>query len=321
MPRSRTFAALLLSLAVFSAEASDFPSAPVRITHGLPGGVVDAATRALGELLSVKWKQPVIVEGKPGANEMIAAETVTRGAKDGHNLLVATESVSINNGLVYRKPLVDAERELVPVHELFEIPFALIVRADLGVNSVQEFVALMKKDGKKYSYASAGVGSPLQLAMEGFARDAGFEIVHVPYKTLGQLQQDMAGGTLDAAFLGVNAALSFVKAGKLKLLAVTGSARHPAAPQAPTFGELGLRNVDYRTSIALLAPRGTPPQTLARITADVHEALHSEEFARRFLRAHELKASAADGRQYAEAMAARRAATKRLVDTLNIKLD
>jgi len=312
---------LLLCALMGASSAADFPSAHVKITHGLPGGLVDAASRALGELLSTRWKQPVIVDSKPGASEMLAADAVARAPKDGHSLLVVSEAVTVNNPLLYRKPLVDADRDLVAVQELFEVPFALIVRADLGVNSLQEFVALMKKDGKRYSYASSGVGSPLQLAMEGFARSAGFAIVHVPYKTIGQLQQDMMGGTLDAAFLGVNSALPFVKSGRLKMLAVTGAVRANAAPQVPTFAELGHKSVDYRTSITLMAPRGTPPDTLARLGADVREVLHSEEYAQRFMRPQDLKPGISDASQLAAQTATRRENTRRLIEALDLKLE
>ena len=322
-PRLRSlFAAAVLALpAATPALAADFPNGPVRLVHGMPGGIVDTGARAVADLLSARWKQPVIVDGRPGANEMLATDTVARAPKDGQTLLVATESAMVNNGVIYRKPLADAQRDLVPVQALFELPFALIVRADLGVNTVAEFVALMKAEGKRHSYASSGVGSPLQLAMEGFAREAGFEMLHVPYKTLGQLQQDMMGGTLDAAFFGVNSALPFVKTGKLKILAVTSPVRVKNAPGVPTFAELGYRQVDYQTLVALLAPRGLPAPTLARISADVREVLQSEDFAKRFLVPQEVKPGTAGGQELAGQLDQRRTATRRLVQSLSIQLE
>lgn len=301
--------------------AQGYPGGPVRLVHGLPGGLVDAGARTLADLLSQRWHQPVIVEGKPGASEMLAADAVMRAPHDGQTLLIASEAAMVNNALVFRKPLVDAQHDLVPVQALFEVPFALVVRRDLGVDTLPQFVALMKKEGRRHSYASSGIGSPLQLAMEGFAHEAGFTMLHVPYKTLGQLQQDLLGGSLDAAFLGVNSAMPFVRTGSLKLLAVTGTSRARLAPEVPTFAEQGYPKVDYRTLIALLVPRGTPAPVLARLGTDVNDVLRSEPFAQRFLAPQALAPDFTAGEALQALLAQRRASTQRLVETLHIQLD
>ena len=320
----RTFKKLLLALCWVPvlAMAADYPAAPVKLVHAYPGGLVDAGARALAEQLGARWKQPVVVEGKPGANELLAGDTVAKAPADGHTLLVASETVLANNLYLYSKLPFDPVQDLVPVGELFQIRFGLVVRGDLPVNTLADFVALMKKEGARHSYASAGPGSPLHLAMEGFRRSAGgFPITHVPYKTIAQVAQDLLGGRVDALFISVPFATPFLASGKLKILAVTGKSRLAAAPTVPTFAELGYPDVDYSTSIGLLAPRGTPPETIARLGADVREVLRSDEFARRFLAPNGLEAVASEPQQYASTLATRRAATQRLIKALDIKLE
>ncbi len=316
--RRRLIAAAALACAG-TALAADFPAGTVRLVHGIPGGAVDAGVRVLAEQLGPKWGQTPLVEGKPGASEMLAAEAVARAPKDGLTLLIASEAALVNNDLLFKKPLIDAQRDLVPVCELFEIPFALVVRAGLDVNTLEAFIALMKKEGRQRNYASSGIGSPLQLAMEGLARSAGFEMLHVPYKTIAQLAQDLMGGQIDAVFLGAATAASLAASGKVKLLAVTSAQRSPAAPQVPTFTELGLPGVDYRTTIGLMAPRGTPAAVLARIETDVRQVLASPEFSARFLKPQAVKAGNADAKQLAALLAERRVATQRLIRELDIK--
>lgn len=313
--------AATLCAAVLSVAAAEFPAGPVKFVHAFPGGLVDAGTRALADQLSARWKQPAVIEGKPGGNEVLAARFVATAPADGHTLLVATESVLVNNLYLYRKLSVDARRDLVPVGELFEISFALVVRGDLPVSNVQEFVEMMRKEGKRRVYASSGPGSPLHLAMEGFRQGAGFEMTHVPYKTMAQVTQDMLGGLVDAVFISVPAALPFVPSGKLKILAVTGARRSALAPETPTFAELGFKGMDYRSSVALMAPRATPPDVLRGLGADVREVLRSQEFAGRFLAPNGLKAGAGDAQQLQDMLAARRIATERLIKDLDIRLD
>jgi len=189
------------------------------------------------------------------------------------------------------------------------------------VASLKDFVELMRRDGARHSYASSGPGGPLHLAMEGLRRSAGFEMLHVPYKTLAQVAQDLLGGRVDAVFASVPFALPFLPSGRLKLLAVTGSSRMKLAPDVPTFAELGLGGVDDKTSIVLALPRGTPADVVRKLHADVKETLLSREYAERFLAPNGLEAVGSDPQLAADALAARRAVVQRLIKALDIKVE
>lgn len=316
----RAGAAALLVAAPL-ARGAEFPSGPVRLVHGYPGGLVDMATRVLAEQLTLIWKQPVVVDPKPGGNELIAGDAVAKAPGNGQTLYVGTEATFANNPNLYTKMPFDPAVDLLPVTELFEVRFGLVVRGDLPVQNLAEFVALMKKDGAKYSYASSGIGGPLHLAMEGFRRTAGFEMTHVPYKVLSQVMQDLMGGRVDAVFVSAGAALPFVASGRLKILAVTGATRLKTAPAVATFAELGYPGVDYKTSLGMAVPKGTPPALVRRIQADVKAVLWSREFAEKVLVPNDIEPVGSEPAQFGALMAQRRAAAQRLIKSLNIQLD
>jgi tripartite-type tricarboxylate transporter receptor subunit TctC len=303
------------------AAAADYPSAPVRIIHPYPGGIVDVGVRALGEQLAVKWKQPVIVEGKPGANELLAGDAVAKSPKDGLTLFVGTEATFVNNAFLYAKLPFDPTTDLLPVTALFEIRFGLVVRGDLPVATLKDFVELLKKDGASRSYASSGPGGPLHLAMEGFRRTAGFEMLHVPYRTLAQVTQDLLGGRVDAVFASVPYAMPFVQSGRMKLLAVTGDTRMKNAPDIPTFAELGYPGVDSKTLVGLAVPQGTPPEVVRKLHADIKSVLSSKAFAERFLTPNGFDAIGNEPQQFADALTAKRVPTQRLIKALDVRLD
>lgn len=305
----------------FTASAAEYPSGPVRIVHGYPGGLIDVASRVLADALSATWKQAVIVDAKPGGNEMIAGDFVAKAAGDGQTLYVGTETTFANNPNLYARMPFDPAVDLLPVSELFEVYFGLVVRADLPVQNLREFVTLMKKDGTKYSYASSGVGGPLHLAMEDFRNKAGFEMTHVPYKVLPQVMQDLLGGRIDAVFLSAGTVLPFVAKGQLKMLAVTGSSRLKSAPAIPTFGEQGYTSVDYKTSVGLAVPKGTPAAIVQKIHADAKAVVTSKAYIERVLAPSDIDPIASDPAQFGSQMAARRAAAQKIIKSLNVKLD
>ncbi len=318
---SLAFGIAMASAMPFIASSAEYPSGPVRIVHGYPGGLIDVASRVLADALTATWKQAVIVDAKPGGNEMIAGDFVAKAAGDGQTLYVGTETTFANNPNLYARMPFDPAVDLLPVSELFEVYFGLVVRADLPVQNLREFVSLMKKDGAKYSYASSGVGGPLHLAMEDFRHKAGFDMTHVPYKVLPQVMQDLLGGRIDAVFLSAGTVLPFVAKGQLKMLAVTGTSRLKTAPMIPTFGEQGYANVDYKTSVGLAVPKGTPAAIVQRIHADTKAVVTSKAYIERVLAPSDIDPIASDPAQFGSQMAARRAAAQKLIKSLNVKLD
>lgn len=303
------------------ARAADFPSGPVKIVHGYPGGLIDVASRVLADALATIWKQPVVVDAKPGGNEIIASDFVAKAPGDGQTIYIGTETTFANNPNLYAKMPFDPAVDLLPVTEMFEVRFGLVVRADLPAQNLAEFVALMKKDGSKYSFASSGVGGPLHLAMEDFRRTAGFEMTHVPYKVLPQVMQDLIGSRIDAVFLSAGTVLPFVANGRMKMLAVTGPARLKSAPGIPTFTEQGYAGVDYKTSVGVAVPKGTPAAVIQKIQAHVKAVVWSRAYVERVLAPSDIEPLGSEPAQYGALNATRRAAAQRLIRSLNIQLE
>ena len=299
------------------ALAADFPTMPVRIISPYPAGSVDAVIRGLGDRLAAIWKQPVVVDSKPGANEILAADAVSKSAPDGHTLFIGTESTFATNPLLYKLPY-DATNGLVPVTEMVGMRMGLVVRPGLQVDSLASFIALMKRDGAKSSYGSGGVGSPLHLLMESLRQSAGFEMNHVPYKVLPQALQDLFGERLDAIFLSAATALPIAASGKLKILAVTGSTR---VKNVPTFEESGFPTQVESSFLGMALPRGAPSALVKRIQADVSTVLRSPEFNTAILQPQDLILVASEPAQFEARITARNKSSGELIRKLNIKLE
>lgn len=300
--------------------ADEFPQRPIRIVHPYPGGPLDAGMRLLGERLAAIWRQPVIVDSRPGAGEIIAADLVAKSRPDGYTWLIATEATFVNSAYLYAKLPYDPGNDLLPVSELFAIDFGLIVRGDLPVTDVRGFVALAGAAGSKLKYASTGVGTGPHLAMESFRREAGFEILHIPYKAAPQAVQDLLGGQIDALFGTAQIAVPFLASGRLKMLAITGESRLGVAPSVPTFAESGFPGMAYRSSIGLALPKGTPPAIVRKIHASVRDVLGDRELQVRLLEPNGYARIASDPETFAATLIRRRASAQPLIRSLDIRL-
>ncbi len=266
------------------AVAQVYPSKPVKlIVPYPPGAPVDNVARGLSEALGALWAQPVIVENRAGANEIIAVSAVVKAPADGYTLLLGSDAAFVHNAMLFSNLPYDPAKDLVPVTRVVLVNMVLIVKGDLPARDVKEFVTLMKKDGSKHSYASAGAGGTTHIAMEGFKQNAGFEFVHVPYKGIAPAVQDMLGGTIDAMFAGATAAVPHLKSGKVKVLAISGTKRAKVLPDVPTFAESGFPKVEANFYLGLAAPRGTPVTVVNKIAADVRKVLEDKAFLERFI--------------------------------------
>lgn len=275
--------AALIALATGNSFAQGFPSKPVRIiVPYAPGGPVDILGRGLGQRLSEVWSQPVVVENRPGANEIIAAEATARSVADGHTLLLATDPVLSQNPFLFAKLPYDARKDLLPVTRLLAVNMALIVPASLPANTAREFVTYMRANGAKTSYGSAGVGNTTHIAMEWFRNIADFPMTHVPYKGLAPALQDMLGGNIQAAFGAVAAVEPHVKTGKLKALAVSGRQRAASLPDVLTFAESGFPNFEANFYMAFVAPAGTPAAVVQKVWSDSRRIMADPAFRARF---------------------------------------
>lgn len=261
-----------------------YPSSLVKIIVPFPPGApVDSIARGLADALSGVWKRPVLVENRTGGNEIVAGSALLQSQADGHTIMIATDASFSHNTFLFNKLPFDPARDFVPITRVVRLNLALVVSAALPVSNLKEFVALMKSEGSKHNYGSAGAGNTTHLYMEDFKRLAGFDMVHIPYRGLAPVVPDMLNGTVDAMFAGAQLAVPYVKTGKMKILAISGRERASALPDVPTFAEAGYPQFDASSYLGLLAPRGTPKPIAERIAADVTKVLHEKAFAERSL--------------------------------------
>lgn len=259
------------------AQSVNYPVRPIKIYVGFaPGGAPDIIARLVGQKLSEKLGQPVIVENRPGATGNIAAQVVSKADPDGYSLLLATVSLAISPAIL-GKVAVNPEKELGPVGMVASVPLILIASPKLQVNSVADLTKFAKANPDKVNYASVGNGSPQQLAAELYQMMAGVKMTHIPYKGGAPATQAVLANEVDIFFAGMPPALPFVKSGQLQGLAVTSSKRSQAAPEIPTMQESGLVNFDADNWNALYAPRGTPKEVVILLNQELNKVLQMPE--------------------------------------------
>jgi tripartite-type tricarboxylate transporter receptor subunit TctC len=272
-------AAALLSAAlapvVALAQTPEWPAAKpiVYVVPFTPGGSTDIVGRTLAQKLGESLKQSVVVDNKPGQAGGIGAAYVARAAPDGYTLFGGTISTHAINASLYKKLTYDPMKDFEPVSLVARLPNVLIVNSQLGVNSVAELVALLKKDESKRTFASSGAGTSTHLAGEMFADLIGVKLTHVPYKGTPPALTDVAAGQVPFMFDQVTAALPLVKSGKLKLLAVTTGKRIALVPELPTMIESGIPGFEMSSWQAVYAPKGTPRPIVQRLNAEIVRAL------------------------------------------------
>jgi tripartite-type tricarboxylate transporter receptor subunit TctC len=264
------FACALAAFAFEAAHAQAYPTKPARILVGFaPGGPNDIIARAYAARLSESLGQPFVVENRPGAAGNLAAEVVARAAPDGHTLMLGSTSTNAVNPWLYAKLGFDLIRDLAIVTLVASGNSALAVSPKVPAKDVRELIALAKKDPGKLTYASSGAGSSLHLAGELFKQRAGVDIVHVPYKGAAPAMTDLVSGQVDMSFAPVANVVPLAKAGKLRLLGLTGEKRSAYAPETPTISETGLPGFDVWTWYAILVTGGTPESVVARLHAEL----------------------------------------------------
>lgn len=311
--------ALAVLVAAHGPAFAAWPEKPVKIVHAFPGTPVDAAVRFLADRLSAMWKQPVVVEPRPGASEIIAGDAVAKATPDGYTLLVGLDgNFSLNQYLFAKLPF-NPERDLVPVSELIEIPFCLVVSGSYPANTLKEFAQAAGKGS--VAYASLGNGSPNHLSMEKIARTLGVSMMHVPYKAGSPALQDLATDRVNAMVMGINGPAAFLPDRRMKILAVSGTKRQKAQPNVPTFEEAGYPQLSVHTFVGLAAPRGTPAEVVQKIAEDVRIVLTSEEAEQKIGYPLGYTLIGSNPGQFSEFLMKERAEAQRLIRTLGVKLD
>jgi tripartite-type tricarboxylate transporter receptor subunit TctC len=275
----RAAAALAIAaMAIAPLRAENYPSRTITVISPHPVGVAtDILARALGDRLSAVFKQPIVVENRPGANGVIAEGAVAKAAPDGYTLLI-TSGAHIANAFTVKKLPYDVLKDFAPVTQL-AASYGLALITNLPVKSVADLVALAKKKPGQLTFATNGVGNVTHVAGLLFDARTGVKMIAVPYNT-PNLITDVMTGQVDMAFYSVAAAAPLVKAGKIKALALTGSRRAPALPDTPTLQELGYKDFDVTGYFGLLFPAGTPHERIDAIYRASKDALSSPQLKR-----------------------------------------
>jgi tripartite-type tricarboxylate transporter receptor subunit TctC len=273
--RTLFFALLLLSSL---AAAQSFPTKPIRvIVPSPPGDGSDVVARLIGEKLAAAWGQQVVVDNRPGAGGRIGTEAAAKAPPDGYTWILGNAGSHGINGGLYRNLPYDLEKDFAPITQIMRAPNALVVSPSLGVNSVAELIALLKRNPGKYSYGSGGNGSSAHLSAELFKSMALVDIVHVPYKGASLALTDLIAGNIVMFMGNLPPAMGHIKAGRLKALAVTTLARSKFVPELPTVDEAGLKGFETVAWFGLLAPGGTGPDVIAKTRDEVVRALQTAE--------------------------------------------
>ena len=263
-----------LSLSVTGLMAQEYPNRVVRIVVAdTPGAGSDIAIRFLAQKLTEAWGRQVIVDNRPGANGIIGAETVAKAKPDGYTLLSGVPSMLTMNQFVYKKLPYDTLRDFAPVSQLATNHFAIVVTPTLPAKSVAELVKLAKARPSDMLYASPGVGNQQHLAAEMLAQAAEIKISHVPHKGTGPALVSLMGGQVVMMFTAAAVAAPHVAGGKLRLLATAGTKRASAFPDTPTVAESGYPSVVVIGWTGIVAPTGTPPEIVDKVSRDIGRLL------------------------------------------------
>jgi len=276
---------LLLLGIVLSATvlAESYPSRPVRIVVPFPpGGTADAVPRILAEKLSERWKQPVIIENRPGAGGNIGAQMVANAPPDGYTLLVTPPPPLAVNQYLYKSLPFDPAR-FVPISILATHVSVLATRPDLQAASAQELIALAKQAPGKLSFASQGNGTTSHLTAAMFQQMAGVQLLHVPYKGTAPALTDLMAGQVDVFFDNVSSSLAHHRAGRIRILAVASAERLPSLPEIPSLHESGLSGFQSVSWNAMAAPEKLPEPIARQLSQDVAELLKLPDVQKKYL--------------------------------------
>jgi tripartite-type tricarboxylate transporter receptor subunit TctC len=282
--RRRNFLHLAAGAAALSAmpriaSALDYPTRPVRLVVGFPAGLTpDITARIVGQALSERLGRQVIVDNRPGAGSNIAAEAVVRAPPDGYTLLAVTFTNAVNTTL-YQGLNFDLARDIAPIAGTFRSPLLLVVNPSLPVKTVPEFIAYAKANPGKINYASPGFGTGSNVAGELFKMMTGVDLVHVPYR--GSFMPDLLAGQVQAGFFAPPTVIEFIRAGKLRLLAVTGPTRVAALPDIPSVAEF-VPGFECYIWNGIGAPKRTPSDVINKLNAEIDAVLADPNTKARF---------------------------------------
>jgi tripartite-type tricarboxylate transporter receptor subunit TctC len=256
-------------------SAAGYPSKQIRIVVPYPaGGGTDIIARALSGPLSLAWGVPVIVENKPGASGITGNDIVAKAAPDGYTILLGITAM-IQTPALYGKLPYDVLKDFAPISQVALSSDLFMVQSSSPAKTAQEFIALAKAQPGKFNYGNYGNGTSSHMHGEMFKLAAGIEMSGIPYKGAAPLINDMLGGQIASAFIDVTSSNPHLKSDKVRILAITGTQRHPALPEVPTFSELGLKGLQSNGWFSAFAPAGTPKPIVDKLSSEIRKILAS----------------------------------------------
>jgi tripartite-type tricarboxylate transporter receptor subunit TctC len=286
-PCSRLLQGIGLLLAATSissvhAQATNYPNKPVRVMVPFaPGGSNDIIGRFIADELGKKLGQPFVVENRGGAGGLIGTDAIAKSAPDGYNILLISTPHTANSYL-YKNVPYDAIKDFAPIARIGTTSAVISVTSGLPVKTLPELIAYAKARPGQLNYVSSGIGSSQHLISEMFAMRAGIKLTHIPYKGAGAALADVAAGHAQISIGTPTQAMPFLRGGRMRALAVSGPKRQPLLPDVPTTDEVGLKNYDADNWWGLLAPAGTPPAVIAKLSKAVEDIMAMPETKKRF---------------------------------------
>jgi tripartite-type tricarboxylate transporter receptor subunit TctC len=279
----RCVVAMLLAAVSAAAVAQDFPNKPIRvIVPYAAGGLPDTMTRIVGQHASDLLGQQMVVENRGGAGGISGSEAVAKAAPDGYTLLVAdVGQVAINQHIFSSLPY-DPRKDFAPVTLIGTSALFLALHPSVPADNFKDLISYIRSNPGKVNYGSSGVGSIHHLATEAMAHALGLQIVHVPYKGTGQAVPALLGGQVAMLYSSLPSLEAQIKAGKVKMVAISTAQRSPQAPDVPTVAEMGVPGYDFAPTIGVLAPAGTPPAIVQKLSAELAKAAKHPDTVKRF---------------------------------------
>ena len=273
--------AWLMALPAGLTAAESYPSRSIRLVVPYPaGGGIDILARQIAQRLIQRFNQPVVVDNKPGAGTIVAAEAVAHAAPDGYTLMLTSDATISINPYLYAKLPYDPQKDFVPITQLVFLNQLLVAHPGLPATNLKQLLAYAKAHPGKLNSASYGIGSQPHLAMEILKNQAGVDIVHVPYKGIPQAVPATIASEVQLTFSGAASAQAHLASGRLKAIAIGGATRLPLLPEVPTFAESGFADVPANAWFGLFAPAGTTRDVINTLHAEVTRILREPEFMR-----------------------------------------
>ena len=314
----------LLSLAAITTPIwaqQPYPSKPITWVVGFPpGGGADGVTRLVSAKVSQNIGQPIVVENRPGASSIIAAQYVAQAAPDGYTIFSAEQGALVFNAALYSKLPYDPQRDFMPVCDMIRAPLVLVVHPSFPGTDLKSFIAEVKRQPGKLNFGSPGRGLAHHLAMEALKRRAGLDIVDVQYMGIAPVVQDTIAGQISIAVIDTVVLLPHLKSGKLRAIAAFANKRLAVLPDVPALGELGYEGMDIAPIVGVVAPRNTPPEIVRRLNSEIVRAVRDPEVSGK-LGGLGLELIADTPEQFAAFLQSEASRWLPFIRSLNIKLD